>query len=188
MSRSTLAMVFVACAFATPTYATALKTFSDTQLGFEVAMPATCRHATGPGVIEAVCAPDLDPKASRGLAAARGWLFEVDYEVAPADAAPYTLDALKAEAPSMICGEPDASTVTISKPREMIDSGRQIFSADVACPAKDFLKLPERAATVRVIISGARRFRLIARTPAEDARAAAGLTEAFLASFKLTAQ
>jgi hypothetical protein len=170
----------------TAAHAVTLKTFTEPQIGFEIAMPQACRHVTSPGTIEAVCAPDLDPAKSKQQAAAGGWLFEIDFEVTPKDAQPYSLAALIAEAPQMVCGESDATNVKITETRELQTADRTTFAAMVTCPALSFLGLPERTATARVVVADAKRFRLIARTPSADATRAAPATDAFLASFKLT--
>jgi hypothetical protein len=172
----------------TTVQAAGLKTYSDPHIGFEIALPQNCRHDARPGTIEAVCAPGFDSAKAASLAAAQGWLFEIDYEVVPSDAAPYSLDALRAEAPDMICGPSDAADVLITSARETPTAAGTSYSADVACPAVGFLSLPERTASVRVVVAGSKRFRLLARTPAADAPAASDMTQTFLASFKLTAQ
>jgi hypothetical protein len=166
--------------------AVSLKTFAEPQVGFEIAMPQMCRHVVSPGTIEAVCAPDLDAAKSSTQPAADGWLFEIDYEVTPKDAPAYSLTALAAEAPQMVCGESDATAVRISDTRELSGSDRMTYAARVICPALSFLGLPERTAMARVVVAGEKRFRLIARTPSADAGRAEAAAQAFLASFKLT--
>lgn len=165
--------------------ATPLKSFGDKDFGFEVGLPMDCRHAVSPGALEAVCAPSMTAAAARGLKAAGAWLFEVDYEEAPADAPAYSLDALRDEVPAMVCGSGDQSGVAITNLRQTADGPRKMFEADVSCPPMAMLALPERRAKARVIIAGQKRFRLIARTPADDAAKAAPTAEAFLDSFKL---
>jgi hypothetical protein len=162
-----------------------LKQFNEQALGFEISMPQGCRHTSSPGTIEAVCAPSLDAAAAKHMPAAGAWLFEIDFEEAPTDAPSYSMEAFKGEIPGMICGAGDATGVRISEPREVADGKRRIFEASVTCPALSFLSLPERTARARVVISGQKRFRLMARTPSADALKAEDATKAFLASFKL---
>ena len=44
------------------------KTFENSELKYRIELPDQCRHVEGPGTLEAVCAPDLDTKASAAAA------------------------------------------------------------------------------------------------------------------------
>ena len=54
------------------------KTFDNIDLGYSIALPGQCRHEEGPGTLEAVCAPDLDPAKSLTIQAAGAILLEID--------------------------------------------------------------------------------------------------------------
>jgi hypothetical protein len=171
---------------ASPTRAQSVKLFTDTkELGYEVAMPANCRHDIKPGTIETICSPDLDANKAKWLKAAGAWLFELDGEIAPADATAYSLAALSSELPDMVCGESDASKVRVENVSHTKDAGRETFAADVTCPPVSFLNLSERRAKVQVIVAGQKRFRMMVRAPSADADRALPMARAFFDSFKL---
>lgn len=165
-------------AMATPT-----KIYEDAELGFVIALPIPCRHVQGPGTLEAICAPDLDPMKSADVQAAGALLFELDAEIAPADAQPYTQADFRAELPDSICGTSDAASVKLDAVTEIREGDTQRLTARVTCPDVKFLGLPVRQAEARTIIVGRHRYRLFARHPSEDAAAAAPLAKAFFDSF-----
>lgn len=159
------------------------KTFEDAELGYTIALPAPCRHVQGPGTLEAICTADLDPVKSADIQAAGALLFELDAEIAPPDAKPYTEADFRSELPDSVCGTSDAASVKLERVAEARDGDRQQFSARVTCPEVKFLALPVRLAEARTIIVGRYRYRLLARHPQDDAAAAAPLAKAFFESF-----
>lgn len=161
------------------------KTFDNAELNYSVALPGQCRHEEGPGTLEAVCAPDLDLAKSLDVQAAGAILLEVDAEVAPADAKPYTEADFRQELPESVCGEGDTKKVKLEAVEEKKDGDRVVFSARVVCPELRFLGLGERHAESRTIVAGSHRYRLMARYPKDDVDMAKPLANAFFQSFKI---
>jgi hypothetical protein len=157
------------------------------ELKFAVALPAACRHLTGPGTVEAVCAPDLDPSRRGDVQTAAAILLEVEAEEAPVDAPAYSETAFRQELPETVCGESDPARVTLSDVASVSDGARRIWSARVVCAPVPFLQLGERQAQARTIVAGPFRYRLTARWPTADADAARAVAERFLRSFETTA-
>lgn len=160
------------------------KTFENAELKYRIELPDQCRHIEGPGTLEAVCAPDLDAKASADIPAASALLLEIDAEAVPSDAKAYTLAEFRDELPDAVCGESDAAKVTLSNVAENKADGTTTYSAAIACPAIGFLGLPERIAEARYVVTSGMRYRLMARVPSGDVAKAKPAMNAFFASFK----
>lgn len=160
------------------------KVFENAEFKYRVELPEQCRLHEGPGTLEAVCSPNLDPKASADIAAAAALLLEIDAEAVPADAKPYTLVEFRDELPDAVCGESDAAKVTLSSVDESKEGDRMTFRATVACPEIKFLGLPQRTAEARYVVAPGMRYRLMARVPATDVTTAKPAIDAFFASFK----
>lgn len=160
------------------------KTFENSELKYRIELPDQCRHVEGPGTLEAVCAPDLDTKASADIAAAAALLLEIDAEAVPSDAKAYSLAEFRDELPDAVCGESDAAKVTLSNVAENKTGDVTTYSAVIACPAIGFLGLPERTAEARYVITPGLRYRLMARVPKGDVAKAKPAMDAFFASFK----
>jgi hypothetical protein len=163
------------------------KTFENPELGFTIALPADCRHQQGPGTLEAICAPDLDAVKGRLVPAASAIVFEVDGEISPPEAKPFTEADFRMELPQSVCGEGDEAKVRLANVRQTTDARQITYAADVICPALRFLGLPERQAEARTVVAGPRRFRLMARYPSVDVDMAKPLAKAFFDSFQLKA-
>ncbi len=163
------------------------KTFDNTDLGYRIALPVQCRHEEGPGTLEAVCAPDLDPKKSDDIQAAGAILLEIDAEIAPTDAKPYTEVEFRQELAEAVCGEGDTNKVRLENVSASKDDTGATFTARVVCPELRFLGLSERHAETRTVIAGKYRYRLMVRYPKDDADIAKPLAKAFFDSFKVTA-
>ena len=178
LSLTLFAVVSAGAAFATT------KTFEIPEPAFTIALPAPCRHEMGPGTLEAVCAPDLDAEKSKEVQAASSILLEVDFEVTPPNAKPYSEAEFRQELPESVCGEGDTKKVRLEGVVETKDGDRTTFTARVVCPELKFLGLGERHAEARTVIAGANRYRLMARYPVEDVDMAKPLAKAFFDSFK----
>ena len=176
----TLLTVVLGCAPAAAT----TKTFEIPEPAFSIALPAPCRHEMGPGTLEAVCASDLDVEKSKEVQAAGSILLEVDFEVAPPDAKPYSEAEFRQELPESVCGEGDTKKVRLEGVAETKDGELTTFTARVVCPELKFLGLGERHAEARTVISAKSRYRLMARYPVEDVDMAKPLAKAFFDSFK----
>lgn len=160
------------------------KTFENSELKYRIDLPEQCRHNEGPGTLEAICAPDLDPKAGSEVPAAAALLLEIDAEAVPADTKAYSTAEFQDELPEAVCGESDSAKVKLSEVTESNAGGTVTFRAMIACPAIAFLGLPERTAEARYVIGSTIRYRLMARVPVGDAAKAKPAIDAFFASFK----
>jgi hypothetical protein len=176
------ALTLAALALAPLPVLAAGKTFENSELKYRIELPDQCRHIDGPGTFEAVCAPDLDAKASADIAAAAALLLEIDAEAVPSDAKAYSLAEFRDELPDAVCGESDAAKVTSAT--ATIAARAATDSAVIACPAIGFLGLPERTAEARYVITPGLRYRLMARVPKGDVAKAKPAMDAFFASFK----
>ena len=165
------------------------RTFDNTDLKYSVSLPSECRIQEGPGTLEAICAADFDEAKSAEIPAASALLLEVDAEPVPSDAtAVYGEAEFRREVPEAVCGESDGTKVKLANFKETKDAGATTFSASVTCAEIKFLGLTERRAEVRYIMSPKYRYRLMARAPTPDAAAVKAATDAFLGSFKSTAE
>lgn len=178
----------LACAFmAAMPFGAALaagKTFENAELKYRIELPGECRHFEGPGTLEAVCAPDLDPKASADIPAAAALLLEIDAEAVPADAKAYSLAEFRDELPDAVCGESDAAKVALAGVAESKSADTTTYSAVIDCPPIAFLGLPERTAEARYVVAPGMRYRLMARVPVGDKAKAKPAIDAFFSSFK----
>jgi hypothetical protein len=96
----------------------------------------------------------------------------------------YSEANFKDELPEAICGEADRARVKIDNVRQVLEGGRVVYTADVACPEIRFLGLGERAAFAFFLITPGLRYRLVARAPKEDFQQNRTLIDAFFASFR----
>lgn len=183
LARATALLILAAVLNSAAASATT-KTFEIPEPAFTVALPTPCRHEVGPGTIEAVCAHDLDAEKSKEVQAAGAILLEVDFEMTPPDAKPYTAAEFRQELPESVCGEGDTKKVRLEGFKETADGDGTLFSARVICPELKFLGLGERHAEALTIITPKSRFRLMARYPTEDVDMAKPLAKAFFESFK----
>ena len=162
--------------------------YQSAEFKYSVALPTACRHEEGPGTLEAVCALDLDPEASKELASAAAFLLEIDAEQVPTDAKPYTLVEFRDELPEAVCGGGDAGRVVITDIKEEPGVSGVVLTANIACPAIKFLALPARKAAVRYIMAPGFRYRMMVRAPGETLDKLRPVGVAFFNSFKSTAE
>ncbi len=162
--------------------------YQNTELKYTIALPTACRHEEGPGTLEAICATDLDPEASKEIAAAGALLLEIDAEAVPTDAKPYTEANFREEIPEAVCGSGDTGRVVIGAFAEEKSAASRVLTAEVLCPPIKFLALPQRKAAVRYIIAPGFRYRLMVRAPAETLDKLRPVGVAFFNSFKSTAE
>jgi hypothetical protein len=192
--RGTAAAALVAgLAYGAARASVAMTPYENSEFLFSVALPGGCRHAEGPGTVEAVCAAELDPDKSAVASAAASLVLEVGAEAKPDDrgkppsvlAEQYGDTQFKEELPEAICGESDRARVKIEQVKRVLEDTRVVYTADVACSEIKFLGLGERRATVRVVITQGVRYRLMARALKDDFEKQKETVEAFLASFRL---
>lgn len=164
------------------------KTLTNADLKFAVTIPSECRIEQGPGTLEGICSADLDEAKAIGMPKAKAFLLEIDAEPVPPDAKPYTEAEFRQEIPDAVCGEGDPARVKISNFKSDAASGTTILTADIVCPEIKFLGLEERHARARYVITPKHRYRLMARTPASEAAKTKDVADAFLLSFKQTAE
>jgi hypothetical protein len=178
-------------ACAAPTSAT--KTFENAQLRYSVALPAGCRHEEGPGTLDAVCSPELDPEKSALASAAGSLVLEVGTEAVPDDAGkPVAALAqgfgearFKEELGEAVCGEPDKARVKVENVKQVLEETRVVYTAGVTCPEIRVLALGERRATASLLVTPGMRYRLMARAPTEEFEQHKAAIDAFFASFRV---
>jgi hypothetical protein len=164
-----------------------MKTVTNSELNYSIAVPSSCRLEEGPGTLEAVCSPDLTPDRSLVAAAASALLLEIDAEKVPADAkSPYGEAEFRQELPEAVCGEAEPTKVRIVDLGRATDGDRTTWSANVVCAEIKFLGLPERTASVRYVMLPTARYRLMTRVPSPALTETQTVRDAFLASFKIT--
>jgi hypothetical protein len=186
--------LFAASATSQPAVTT--KGFESPEYRYSVALPTGCRHEEGPGTLEAVCSPELDPEKSAEASATSSLVMEVVAEQVPDDAgkAPAALaqkfgeGEFRQELPETICGETDDSRVKIDNLAQAVEDTRVVYTASVTCPGVKFLALGERRATARYLITPGVRYRLMARALTEDYEQRKDAIDAFFSSFKVLAQ
>jgi hypothetical protein len=169
-------------------------TFEGKPHRYTVTLPAGCRHEEGPGTVDAVCAPDLDPEKSAVVNATAALLLAVAAESldSAADASVagllqrYTEAGFRAELPEAICGEADRARIKIENLSQSIEGPHLVYSADVVCAEVRFLQIGRRRASVRHVIGPDSVFRLVARAPAEAFEKQRPTIDAFFTSFRLT--
>ena len=169
------------------------KVFEVAEYRYSVELPKGCRHDEGPGTLDAICSPDLDPEKSAAASAAVALVLEVGVEAVPADhgAAPaelaqrYGETQFKEELAEAICGEPERAKVKIHNAKQVLEATRVVYTAGVTCPEIKFLGLGERRAMVQFVIAPGLRYRLMARAPTEDFEKRKEAVDAFFASFRM---
>jgi hypothetical protein len=170
----------------------ATKIFENAQYRYAVALPEGCRHEEGPGTVDAVCSPDLDPERSAAASNVRALVLEVGAEVVADDAGKtagelaqrYGEATFRAELPETVCGESDGARAKIDNVKQLLEPTRVVYTANVVCAEVRFLQVGERRASVRFLIAPDARYRLVARAPAEDYEKQRGTIESFFASFR----
>jgi hypothetical protein len=169
------------------------KIFEVAELRYSVELPNGCRHDEGPGTLDAICSPDLDPEKSAAASAAMALVLEVGVESVPADAGAqpaelaqrYGEAQFKEELAEAICGESDRAKVKIDNPKQVLEAARVVYTAGVTCPEIKFLGLGERRAMVQFVIAPGLRYRLMARALTEDFEKRKEAVDAFFASFRI---
>ena len=169
------------------------KIFEVAELRYSVELPNGCRHDEGPGTLDAICSPDLDPEKSAAASAAMALVLEVAVEPVPADAGAqpaelaqrYGEAQFKEELAEAICGESDRAKVKIDNPKQVLEAARVVYTAGVTCPEIKFLGLGERRAMVQFVIVPGLRYRLMARALTEDFEKRKEAVDAFFASFRI---
>ncbi len=169
------------------------KIFEIAELRYSVELPNGCRHDEGPGTLDAICSPDLDPEKSAAASAAMALVLEVGVESVPADAGAqpaelaqrYGEAQFKEELAEAICGESDRAKVKIDNPKQVLEAARVVYTAGVTCPEIKFLGLGERRAMVQFVIVPGLRYRLMARALTEDFEKRKEAVDAFFASFRI---
>jgi hypothetical protein len=158
-----------------------------------VAVPKGCRLDEGPGTLDAICSSNLDPEKSGQVSSAVALVLEVGVELVPADAGVSAADLaqrygeaqFKEELGEAVCGESDRSRVKIDGAKQVLEDARVVYTANVTCSEIKFLGLGERRALVRFLIAPGKRYRLMARAPAEDFEKQKEVVNAFLSSFRV---
>jgi hypothetical protein len=169
------------------------KTFQNSQFRFAITLPAGCRYDEGPGTIDAVCSADFDSEQSAVASNATALLLAVGAETVAEDAGKtasdlqrsYGADGFRDELPEAVCGESDKTRLKIGNVKEVVEESRVVYTADVVCAEVKFLQIGERRALVRYVITPDGRYRLVARTLAEDFDRQRGAIDAFFASFRV---
>lgn len=172
--------------------ATEAKAFASEEFHYSVALPAGCRYEEGPGTLDAVCSPDLDAEKSTTANSAAALVLEVSVETVRDDAGKQPADLalgygeaeFKSELAETICGEPERSRVKIANTRQVLETARVVYTADVTCPEIRFLGLGERRASVQLLLTPGRRYRLMARAQVDDFEERKEAVAAFFASFR----
>jgi hypothetical protein len=167
------------------------KTFQSDKFRYSVALPAGCRHEEGPGTLDAVCSPELDPGKSAEASMAGALVLEVGVEAVPDDAGKppadlaqrYTETQFKGELAEAVCGTPDK--VKIANAKQVLEEARVVYTADVDCPEIKFLGLGERRASVQFLITPGLRYRLMARALKDDYERRKEAIDAFFSSFRI---
>jgi hypothetical protein len=170
-------------------------TFEGKPHRYTVALPAGCRHEQGPGTVDAVCAPDFDPKKSAVAKAASALVLAVAAESLDGTGDTsiagllqrHTEAAFKEELPEAVCGESDKARVKIENLSQSVEDERLVYTADVVCAEIKFLQIVARQARVRHVIGPDAAYRLVARAPTEQFEKQRPTIESFFASFRLTA-
>jgi hypothetical protein len=169
------------------------KIFEVAEYRYSVELPKGCRHDEGPGTLDAICSPDLDPEKSAAASAVMALVLEVGVEAVPADhgAAPaelaqrYGETQFKEELAEAICGEPDRTKVKVHNAKQVLEAARVVYTAGITCPEIKFLGLGERRGMVQFVIAPGLRYRLMARAPTEDFEKRKEAVDAFFASFRM---
>lgn len=169
------------------------KTFENRQFRFAITLPAGCRHDEGPGTVDAVCSGDFDPEQSATASNATALLLAVGAETVAEDAGKtanelqqrYGVDGFRDELPESVCGESDKARVKIGNVKEVVEENRVVYTAEVVCAEVKFLQIGERRAVVHHVIAPGRRYRLVARTLADDFDRQRETIDAFFASFRV---
>lgn len=170
-----------------------IKTFENGQFRFAITLPAGCRHDEGPGTIDAVCSADFDPEQSATASNATALLLAVGAETVAEDAGKtanelqqrYGVDGFRDELPEAVCGESDKARVKVGNVKEVVEETRVVYTAEVVCAEVKFLQIGERRALVRYVIAPGGRYRLVARTLAEDFDRQRATIDAFFAGFRI---
>jgi hypothetical protein len=162
--------------------------FESKHYSFSVLLPDGCRHEEGPGTIDAICSPDLDPQksATAGQAGALVLSIVATEEVDTTDAAVQVRlgeAAFRDDLAESVCGESDRSRAKIENVKQYQETGVLVRSADVVCAEVRFLRLDKRRASVAQVIGRRGVFRLMARAPVDDFEKHRGLVDAFFESF-----
>lgn len=173
--------------------ATSSKTFENPSFRYEVTLPTGCRYEEGPGTLDAVCSIDLDPEKSALASAASALVLEVGAEAVPADGGAAAADLaqrygetqFKEELAEAVCGEANHAKVKIDGAKQVLEEGRVVYTAVVACPEIKFLGLGERRAQVRFTITPGMRYRVMARALKDDFDKRKEVVDGFFASFKI---
>ena len=194
MGGAAMLALFAASATSQPVGTT--KPFENTEYRYSVALPAGCRHEEGPGTLDAVCSPELDPDKSAEASSTNSLVLEVVAELVPDDngkataalAQGFSEEDFRKELPEMICGEADSDRVKIENLARVVEDARVVYVANVTCPEIKFLALGERRATARYLITAGLRYRLMARALKEDYEQRKDAIDAFFSSFKVMAQ
>jgi hypothetical protein len=168
------------------------KSFASEEFHYSVALPAGCRYEEGPGTLDAVCSPDLDAAKSTTANSAAALVLEVSVESVRNDTGKQVADLaqgygeaeFKAELPEAVCGEPERTRVKITNAKQVLETTRVVYTADVTCPEIRFLGLGERRALVQFLLTPGLRYRLMARAQAEDFEERKESVDAFFASFR----
>jgi hypothetical protein len=160
---------------------------------YTISLPTGCRHETGPGTIDAICAPDFDAEKSAVARSATALLLAVAAEsldgAGSAGVAAllerYTEAGFREELPEAVCGEQDKARVKIENLSQSEEGSSLVYTADVVCAEIKFLQIAARRARVRHVIGPDAVYRLVARAPVEEFERQRGTIDAFFASFRL---
>jgi hypothetical protein len=186
----------VLAGLSTPAYpAASTKAFESSEYRYVASFPSACRSEEGPGTLDAICSPDLDPDKSAEASADASLVFEVVAEPVPGDvgkastvlAQSFGEGDFKQELPEMVCGG-GSDRVRIDNLAKVVEDTRVVYTADVICPEVKFLGIGERRASARYLITPGLRYRLVARALSDDYTQRKDTIDAFFSSFKVLAQ
>jgi hypothetical protein len=168
-------------------------TFEGKPHRYTVSLPTGCRHETGPGTIDAICAPDFDAEKSAVARSASALLLAVAAESLEGAGDTgiatllerYTAAGFREELPEAVCGEQDRARVKIENLSQSEEGTSLVYTADVVCAEIKFLQIGARRARVRHVIGPDAVYRLLARAPMDEFERQRGTIDAFFSSFRL---
>jgi len=146
--------------------------FENGDYRFSVIFPQGCRYEEGPGTLDAVCSPDLDPEKGATVEKAGALVLSFSYELidttSASNAQRLSEAAFKEDLAESVCGESDKARARIENLKRQAEFGVISHHADVVCAEIKFLQIGVRRASVVQLIAPRGVFRLMARAPKED--------------------
>ena len=171
----------------TVTFTSDALSFENGDYRFSVLFPKGCRYEEGPGTLDAICSPDLDPEKGATVEKAGALVLSFAYEIIDtalaSNAQRLGESAFKEDLPESVCGESDKARARIENLKSQAELGVLTQRADVACAEVKFLQIGPRRASVAQATAPRGVFRLMARAPKEDFERRAAVIDEFFASF-----